>query len=511
MHDRTAIVIGAGAAGLSAASALLAAGVKVTLLEASSRIGGRCCTTTYSFGAQEAGATWLHGAKGNPAFALCDAAGLVPRRPPKNKNTPKYLRSDGHRTDIPAVRAVARVLHDAVEEVDDGRPRTGAQSLGEHVRGAWAEARPQLLARHGDAVLLDAAWRAAELLQCAIDGCGDLADADVGPAYANYDDFDGKNVPSRADLGGFSAAMEHLAAPLLREDVLRLGSAAHTVQWGGGGAEVVLADGTTLRADAVCVTVPLEPLRAMVFDPPLPASTSEAMGLLALGQVEKVFVTFEKTKAHAVASAAPAEAEDDDGECPTLHLLWAHDAAVDDTDNWCRSLYSLHAPSRYGPAADAAALPRRSTLVGWLTGESARRVSGRAPAELLGELRTGLAPFWRQLDGWRPVDVCATSWCTHANYGGAYTYARPGAPADVATRLAAPLVGADGVPRVCFAGEATSEACMGTVAGAMLSGEREASRLLRAWGLAPADADDASGVIVALEDGDGIEVSYDSD
>ena len=62
-----------------------------------------------------------------------------------------------------------------------------------------------------------------QALQCAIDGCGDLAEQDAGAAYATYEPFDGKNVASRPDLGGFGAAMEALAAPLRAAGALRLG------------------------------------------------------------------------------------------------------------------------------------------------------------------------------------------------------------------------------------------------------------------------------------------------
>jgi hypothetical protein len=54
--------------------------------------------------------------------------------------------------------------------------------------------------------------------------------------------------------------------------------------------------------------------------------------------------------------------------------------------------------------------------------------------------------------------------------------------------LGRPLLGPAGEPLVCFAGEATSESHMGTAHGAYLSGEREAGRLLEAWGLAAGTA-----------------------
>ena len=44
VDDRRCVVVGAGVAGLVAARALRAAGVAVTILESSDRIGGRACT-----------------------------------------------------------------------------------------------------------------------------------------------------------------------------------------------------------------------------------------------------------------------------------------------------------------------------------------------------------------------------------------------------------------------------------------------------------------------------------
>lgn len=184
------------------------------------------------------------------------------------------------------------------------------------------------------------------------------------------------------------------------------------------------------------------------------------------------------------------------------------------TPPWPRALYAL---SSAGPRA------RPDVLVGWLTGAAARSVSGRPSDELIAELKAGLAPFWAQL-GWEPEHCHATSWCKDALFGGSYSFPRPGAPADIARRLAEPLLsdsaathageegaspchdgaaaaaslrdGARGVPpsqaagasaalRVLFCGEATSERSFGTVHGAIESGEREARRLLASWRMAP--------------------------
>ena len=66
------IIIGAGMSGASAANALVAKGYNVTIVEARDRIGGRTYTdrTTLSHPV-DLGASWIHGAVGNPITNLC--------------------------------------------------------------------------------------------------------------------------------------------------------------------------------------------------------------------------------------------------------------------------------------------------------------------------------------------------------------------------------------------------------------------------------------------------------
>ena len=72
------LVIGGGAAGLSAASSLLRMGCKVTLLEAKEKLGGRICTITDGNLIVELGAEFLHGESQTVTNAI-KAAGLSTR------------------------------------------------------------------------------------------------------------------------------------------------------------------------------------------------------------------------------------------------------------------------------------------------------------------------------------------------------------------------------------------------------------------------------------------------
>uniref|UniRef100_A0A8C6RVD6 Spermine oxidase n=1 Tax=Nannospalax galili TaxID=1026970 RepID=A0A8C6RVD6_NANGA len=72
------VVIGAGLAGLAAARALLEQGfTDVTVLEASSHIGGRVQSVRLGHATFELGATWIHGSQGNPIYHLAEANGLL--------------------------------------------------------------------------------------------------------------------------------------------------------------------------------------------------------------------------------------------------------------------------------------------------------------------------------------------------------------------------------------------------------------------------------------------------
>lgn len=75
------VIIGAGAAGLAAAKAAIAAGLNIEVVEAAGRIGGRGLTDMTSFQAPfDMGCQWLHAATINPYTKLADRLGFRYRR-----------------------------------------------------------------------------------------------------------------------------------------------------------------------------------------------------------------------------------------------------------------------------------------------------------------------------------------------------------------------------------------------------------------------------------------------
>ena len=69
------VVVGAGIAGLAAASRLRRAGIECLVLEARDRIGGRLHTIDLAGVPVDLGGSWIHHPIGNPVSTLCDELG----------------------------------------------------------------------------------------------------------------------------------------------------------------------------------------------------------------------------------------------------------------------------------------------------------------------------------------------------------------------------------------------------------------------------------------------------
>jgi monoamine oxidase len=75
--DFDVAIIGAGAAGIAAARRLAGAKARIALIEASSRLGGRCFTDTSTFGVPfDRGAHWIHVPDLNPVTPLAMKSGF---------------------------------------------------------------------------------------------------------------------------------------------------------------------------------------------------------------------------------------------------------------------------------------------------------------------------------------------------------------------------------------------------------------------------------------------------
>ena len=233
-HARVA-VIGAGMAGLTAASTLSAAGVRVTVFEARDRIGGRILTDGSLGTPVDLGASWIHGPEGNPLSALADRAGAAR----DETDDTLVIRGAGGR------RSRQLGAPDWLERVIEETP--AGVSLGELNAAYFSEIFPA-----------------------------------VGLGYP------GRDVTLRE---GYASLLEVLAG----DYEVRLSSPVGVVSLAGESVRVTVEGGDGGSFDAALVTVPLGVLKAgtLAFDPPLPAATRGAIERMGMGLLDTLYLRFD--------------------------------------------------------------------------------------------------------------------------------------------------------------------------------------------------------------------------
>lgn len=410
------LVIGAGAAGIAAARAALAAGRRVQVLEARGRVGGRALTDGTLGPPFDLGATWLHAAAQNPLVPLARGLGVGLVDSDALRQEVTFI---GSRRVTPAEDAA----YDAAWAGFEAAVAARAAAPGPDV--AAGAAAPQggpwdatVAAWQGDVI---AAWPLAAM---------------------SLRDFAATLLPGGNLLpeGGLGALVARLALGL----PLRCDAPVATLRWGG--REAVAEGGFgTLRARAVVCTLPTALLAAgaLRFDPPLPAALQQAAHDLPLGHAIKVGLRAAGDDRLGLPDHAATDRQVAPGEALLPITFWPRGEPI--AQGWIGGPLAA-AVEREGPAA-AEALVRA---------EIATRLGAAA--------RTAFRP-----------GALVSRWGSDPLSRGVYSHARIGA-AGARAVLAAPLAGG----RLCFAGEACHPTLAGTVGGAWLSGEAAARAAIAA-------------------------------
>ena len=441
------LILGAGAAGLAAARDLSHAGLRVSVIEARPRVGGRILTLhdPRSPVPLELGAEFIHG-EGAETLPLAQAAGLAVLELPGTHETATAGRFkpmgdfwelvDRMNHDL-ARRLAGRGKDFPVSEyLDSARvPAARRGMLRDFVQGFYA-AHPDRLS--------------AQSLAVEADGGGDEEDEVGGQQF-------------RIANGG-DALMKWLRDGLDPDRTeVRLSTVAESVQWKRGAVSVACRGGDrgplpTLTARTALITLPLGVLKAGVvrFDPALPAK-QRALAGLEMGQVFKIVLRFREAF----------------WEKPEFLKERRAKSVLNDRGV---GLNFLHAPGAEVPVWWTSLPVRSPVLVGYVGAVTAEQLlAEEAPSRLersLVALSEVFAVPRRELE--ELLDASAShDWRADPFARGAYSYI--GVGGNGAPRaLARPVEGT-----LFFAGEATNGAEIGTVAGALSSGRRAARELLR--------------------------------
>jgi len=270
---KTVIVIGAGAAGLSAARALKEHGVRVQVLEARDRLGGRLWTNRdFADHPIEFGGEFVHG-DDISTQPLVRSLGLAFTQWKKTDDSMVRLK-DGRFFTMTEARANDPEL-DQVRSwcLPDIKARIEGETFTEFLtRCGWNADQVHYVRR---------------MFANAVGG-----DPDVIDAYQAMHDLEAYASNDYRLLGGYDILMQHLARGL----EVRLNTVIESIAWGGGGVEIRGRDGSVHRADAAVVTLPVGVLKAGVvkFSPELPVEKTGALAKIAMSAVSKIILRFDK-------------------------------------------------------------------------------------------------------------------------------------------------------------------------------------------------------------------------
>lgn len=256
-------IIGAGAAGLAAARTACDAGLRVIVLEAKNRLGGRAYTDTVSLGIPfDHGCHWMHSASRNPFVPIAERLGFTILRYPRHR---RIVLGDRWATE---------------GEVEDWTDYTERQFLA--IENAGRAARDVSAAEVVDST---SRWYGMFRAWCAMMTSVDLEHVSTLD-HARYIDTR-ENWPLRE---GYGALLVRYAAGL----PVMLETPAERVDWHGPAVRIETRRGT-VEASAVILTVSTSVLAAgrPRFEPPLPAWKRDAIDALPLGAANKVAFRFD--------------------------------------------------------------------------------------------------------------------------------------------------------------------------------------------------------------------------
>ncbi|MCK8478307.1 flavin monoamine oxidase family protein [Microbacterium aurugineum] len=340
------IVIGAGYAGLTAATRLAAAGRSVTVLEARERVGGRAWSVPLENGVVvERGAEYIFPGE-HSVRALAAEYGI-----PIVTHGVTYERRtlDGRRLSWSELLSAQQRVREVAAIIASERPGASAQDAFLAAFGAEHHRHPYFR-RFATSVAADTAEIGVQALLG--EGHGDLID-DGGRLH-----------------GGNQSLAVAMAASL--GEAVRLSTPVTGVRLSASDVTAVTAAGESIVGDEVVIAVPL-PLVRELLDFPLPAAVDRALASRAMGDATKCAVALQEG---------------------------VHDPAVQSAEEFSWSWQSL----------DASGAARVPALTGFTGGRSAARYTGPAGAHrwlddvtaLRGPLRTSgevLVTAWRD-DPW---------------------------------------------------------------------------------------------------------------
>ncbi|HJP91977.1 MAG TPA: NAD(P)/FAD-dependent oxidoreductase [Pyrinomonadaceae bacterium] len=427
------LIIGAGAAGLAAARELSTAKMRVIVLEARDRIGGRIHTHFDRFPI-ELGAEFVHG-KPPETLAIVERAQLTLEKVPNLH----WHSHDGVLTKFGEFWSKVEKVMDEMSEYT-GPDQAFSEFLDDYKR------RTDIEDIRSIATLYVEGFHAAHADNISVLGLNK-----TNKAAEEIEDDKQFRIQD-----GYNRLVESLHADAVSQAVsFRLNAAVEEVNWKRDHVEVLTTTHERFKARCLIVTLPLSLLQKseqVRFNPPL-TQKQNAASKLAMGHVIKVLLCFRGP-------------------------FWK-DLRVpgeDESPTDLKKFTFIHSPDELLPTWWTQFPLDTPLLVGWAGGSRAEKLIAESDDALLDHALETLTHVFRiskasvedQLE-----EFYTHNWQHDPFSGGAYSYIPVGG-LDAQSQLAQPLEDA-----LFFAGEATNtEGHQGTVHGAIATGLRAAHEIL---------------------------------
>ncbi|XP_051935483.1 peroxisomal N(1)-acetyl-spermine/spermidine oxidase [Hippocampus zosterae] len=474
------VIIGCGISGIAAAHRLIKAGFNhVRIIEATGRSGGRIKTGKFGNSIVEIGANWIHGpSKENPVFCLAQQYGLLSPEAltPENQAMdvgahPPWISSvftsTGRKLSLddvsPAVELFKELLHESAQFLEGGEPWP---SVGQFIRAEVIQRSAEKWKADNAGSLQRCMFTTLLKVECCICGTHTLDDLGLG-ANGLYKSIPGLDCTFP---GGYEGLIRNLMSEL-PAGVVSYNQPVRCIHWnnsdkGDSQVNVECHGGKVVPADHVIVTVPLGYLKkhhTSLFRPPLPLHKIHSIQRFGFGTNNKIFVEFD----------SPWWDED----CEVIYLVWEDDDTIVDQvedvpRSWIKKLigFSVLKPTeRYG-----------HILCGWIAGKESHYMETLSEQELM----YAITQLVRRFTGnpiITPRKILRSQWFHDPWTCGSYSYPSRGCSSQDIENLMEPLPSKQTLSQplqVLFAGEATHPSYFSTVHGALLTGWREADRLL---------------------------------
>ncbi|XP_061627753.1 spermine oxidase isoform X2 [Phyllopteryx taeniolatus] len=513
------VVIGAGLAGLAAAKVLLKRGfTDVTVLEALDRVGGRVQSVKHGETALELGATWIHGGKGNPVYHLAEENGLLEQTTDGETSVGRISLYSKNGVAHYLTNIGKRIPKDLVEEFSDlyNEVYELTQEFFQHGKPVCAESQNSVGVFTRDVVRKritmdpDDSEGAKKLKLSMLQQY--LKVESCESSSPNMDEVSLSEFGEWTEIPGahyvIPAGFNKIVALLARHippHTICLNKPVRCIHWNysvdrhyesigrsddanrdnnhnrnNSGRQdplnarrpicVECEDEEWIMADHVIVTVSLGLLKHNhegMFSPSLPEDKVLAIEKLGISTTDKIFLEY----------AEPFWSP----ECNSIQFVWEDEAQLEQPtypeELWYKKICSfdvLYPPERYG-----------YMLSGWVCGEEAlymERCDDETVAETCTEL---LRLFTGNPNIPKPRRILRSSWGSNQYFRGSYAYTRVGSSGEDFESLAMPLPYGNSTKapalQLLFAGEATHRKYYSTTHGALMSGQREAYRLVEMY------------------------------